>query len=469
MRIAYLDVFAGISGDMTLAALIDAGLDVEQLKAELDKIAMPAWDIVATKDKRQGIAGTRVDVVLGKAPHPHHHDHDHGHGHEHEHEHEHDHGHDHGHEHDHDHGHDHGHEHDHDHGHEHEHHHDHAPAPAHRHEHGRACAELVALIEGSGLAPRVIEKSTGILWRIAQAEAKIHDSSPEQVHFHELGGLDSIVDIVGAVVGFGLLGVDEVVCSPLPVSHGFIECAHGRLPVPAPAAVALLQGVPTFPLDVEGETVTPTGAALATGLADRIGHFPGMTVERIGYGIGHADWPGVPNVLRLLIGTRQGAMAGAEGGESGEGGLVTDEVRMVEANLDDMNPELFAPVMEALFAAGAVDVWLTPITMKKGRPATQLTALAAAEELEAVVAALLRESTTLGVRVSTWERRCLPRERVTVETRFGAVRVKLGKLGGRVVNAAPEYEDCVELARQAGVAAKDVYGAAVAAVEGLRH
>jgi hypothetical protein len=412
MRVAYLDVFAGISGDMTLAALLDAGLDLDALKAELSKIDMPGWDIAASRDSKRGIAGTRVDVSLR---HEHHHD---------------------------------------------DHHDD--------HRHGRACAELVALIEGSSLDPDVIEAATGILWRIARAEAKIHDSTPEEVHFHELGGLDSIVDIVGAVVGFRLLGVDRVVCSPLPISHGFIDCAHGRLPVPAPATAALLQGFATFPLDVEGETVTPTGAALATGLSQSVGAFPAMTVERIGYGCGHSDFPGVPNVLRLFIGTREGAMAGAEGGEAGGAGLVTDQVKRIEANLDDMNPELFAPVTEALFAAGAVDVWLTPITMKKGRPATQLTALADAAKLDAVVGALLRESTTLGVRVSTWERRCLPRERVSVETRFGAVRVKLGKLDGRVVNAAPEYEDCLSAAHTHGVPVKDVYAAAIAAAEPLK-
>jgi uncharacterized protein (TIGR00299 family) protein len=413
MRIAYLDVFAGISGDMTLGALVDAGVPLDALRAELEKIPMHGWTMRAEKATRQGIAGTLVHVELVEH---HHHDHEH-HG--------------------------------------------------HHHHHGRSCRELVDLIEASSLEADVISRSTEILWRIARAEAKIHDTTPEEVHFHELGGLDSIVDIVGAVVGFRMLGVEQIVCSPLPISHGFVDCAHGRLPVPAPATAALMVGAPTFPLDVEGETVTPTGAALATGLAGRMGEFPAMSVQAIGYGCGQKTFPGVPNVLRLFVGERSDLMPGIEGGEGAWDRPITDRISLLEANIDDMNPELFGHVMQRLFEAGAADVWMSPVFMKKNRPATQLSAVAEPAKLEAVAETILRETTSFGVRISSWERRCLPRKRVTVQTPFGEVRVKLGTIGDTVVQASPEYEDCLAAAKAHDVALKDVYAAACAVARGL--
>lgn len=316
------------------------------------------------------------------------------------------------------------------------------------------------MIEASSLDPDVIAKSTGILWRIAEAEANIHDSVPEQVHFHELGGLDSIVDIVGAVVGFGILGVEQVVCSAIPLSHGFVDCAHGRLPVPAPATAELLRGVPTFPLDVHGETVTPTGAAIATGLATGFGAPPAMKIDAIGYGCGTKDFPGVPNVLRLLVGERTGPMPGIEGGEGIWDAAVTDRINVIEANIDDMSPEWFGPAMDKLFAAGAADVWMTPIYMKKGRPGVQLSAVAGPDVVEAVAQAMIRHTTTFGVRISQWERRCLPREKLTVQTPYGPVSVKVGRIGEQVVTASPEYSDCVAAAEGLGVPLKDVYAAA---------
>lgn len=405
MRIAYLDVFAGISGDMTLGALVDAGADLDDIRAELARIPMRGWRLDAVRHAKSGITGTLVRVTLDE--HDHHHDHD--------------------------------------------------------HHHGRSCRELVDMIEASSLDAEVISRSTAILWRIAQAEAVIHDTTPEEVHFHELGGLDSIVDIVGAVVGFRLLEVDEIVCSPLPVSHGFVDCAHGRLPVPAPATAELLRGVPTFPLDVDGETVTPTGAALAVGLATRVGSFPPMAIERIGYGCGRKDFPTVPNVLRLFVGERGGPMPGIERGEGAWGAAVGERVRLVEANLDDMNPEFFARVMQKAFEAGAADVWMTPIYMKKGRPATQLSAVADAGRVEAVAEAILRESTTFGVRISDWERRCLPREAITVETEYGALAVKVGRIDARVLTIAPEHDDCAAAADAHDVTLKEVYAAALSA------
>jgi len=319
------------------------------------------------------------------------------------------------------------------------------------------------MIEASALDANVIEKATQILWRIADAEAKIHSSTREEVHFHELGGLDSVVDIVGAVVGFGLLGVDEVVCSPLPVSHGYVDCAHGRLPVPAPAAAELMKGVPTFAADVEGETVTPTGAALATGLADRFGPQPPMSVETIAYGCGSKEFPGVPNVLRLFVGQRSGPMPGIEGGQGVWADAVAERVRLIEANLDDMNPEFFGEVVTRVFEAGAADVWMAPIYMKKGRPATQLSALSAPDRAEEVARAIVRYSTTFGVRISDCERRCLPREKALAQTAYGPIGVKLGRLGDQVVTASPEYDDCLAAAGQHGVPVKEVYAAALTA------
>lgn len=410
MRVAYLDVFAGISGDMTLGALVDAGVSLDALRTELEKIPMQGWTVRAEKTVRQGIAGTLVHVEMAEDSH----------------------------------------------------HHD-----GHRSHHGRSCRELVDLIEASSLDADVIRRSTQILWRIARAEAKIHNSTPEKVHFHEVGGLDSIVDIVGAVLGFRMLGVEQIVCSPLPISHGFVDCAHGRLPVPAPATAELMVGVPTFPLDVDGETVTPTGAALATGLAGRMGEFPAMCVQAIGYGCGQKSFPSVPNVLRLFVGERSDLMPGIEGGEGTWESPVTDRISLLETNIDDMNPELFGHVIQKLFEAGAADVWMTPIFMKKNRPATQLSAVAEAHRLQAVAEAILRETTSFGVRISSWERRCLPRKRITVQTPFGPVQVKLGTIGETVVQASPEYEDCLAAAKAHGVALKDVYAAAVAAARAL--
>jgi pyridinium-3,5-bisthiocarboxylic acid mononucleotide nickel chelatase len=413
MRIAYLDVFAGISGDMTLGALVDAGVDLQALRDELAKVPMHGWRIESERASKSGISGTLVSVVEEEA-----------HGHHHE-------------------------------GHDAQH-------------HGRSCRELVDMIEASHLAPEVVSGATAILWRIADAEAKIHGTTREQVHFHELGGLDSIIDIVGAVVGFRLLGVERIYCSAIPLSHGFVDCAHGRLPVPAPATIELLRGIPTFGIDVDGETVTPTGAGIAAGLCQSFGVFPAMTVQAIGYGCGHKDFPGVPNVLRLVVGERSGPMAGIEGGEGEGSELVADRVKLVEANIDDMNPEFFGRVSERAFSAGAADVWTAPITMKRGRPATQLSAIVDAAKLEAVVTAILEESTTFGVRVSEWERRCLPRTRVEVDTTYGVIRVKLARLGDRVLTASPEYADCAAAAERTGAPLKEIYASASAAARALR-
>jgi uncharacterized protein (TIGR00299 family) protein len=414
MRIAYLDIFCGISGDMTLGALIDAGVEVDALRAQLQLLPMHGWSLSAERVVKRGIAATQAHVEAVE----HHHDHDAG-----------------------------------------------ADGSHPHHHHGRAARELRAIIENSKLSTGVIEKSVAILQRIAVAEATVHGTEPDEVHFHEIGGLDSIIDIVGAVVGLEMLGVEAVYASPIPLSHGTIECAHGILPVPPPAVLELVKGVPTRPVDVDDETVTPTGAGLVVGLAQSVGRFPAMTIEKIAHGAGRKDFPNTPNVLRLVIGERgERAMPGSEGGEGIWADVIADQVVLIESNLDDMSPELFPAVIEAVFGAGAVDCWMTPIYMKKGRPATQLSALCDPARADAVAGAIIEHSTSFGVRLSTWERRCVPREKRQVTTPYGVISVKLARLGNRTLTVAPEYEDCRAAASRAGATLKDVYAAAICAV-----
>jgi len=400
MRVAYLDTCAGLSGDMFLGALLDAGLPVEALQRTIEALGLHDLHVSSEKVMKVGIAATKLIV------------HAHGQG---------------------------------DDGHRHE----------HAHPHGRSAAELAALVEAARLEDAVKGRSLAIINRLAEAEAKIHDSAPAEVHFHELGGLDTLVDVVGTVAGLRELGIERLHCSPLPLGHGAIDCAHGRMPLPAPATLELLRGVPTVPLDIEGETVTPTGAALAAELADEFGPPPPLVLERIGYGAGTADFDPLPNLVRLWIG---------EGtAEAGAGGLVTDRVVQLETNVDDMTPELLAAALQAIMEAGALDAWVTPVTMKKGRPALKLSALAEPAQADDIARVILTETTTFGVRMVAAERRCLRRAQVEVTTPYGPVRVKVGSLGDQVVTASPEYEDCREAAERSGVSLKEVYAAAQAA------
>ena len=394
MRIAYLEPVGGLSGDMFLGALVDAGLPVETLNDMIERLGLDGVTVSAEPVVKTGISATQVSV------------HAHGHGH--------------------------------DHGHSHDHH------------HGLGPVELAAIVEASDLDEDAIVRSVAIIWRIAEAEAKIHDSTPEEVHFHELGGLDTVVDVCGAVIGLAELGIERLYCGPLPMGHGFVECAHGRLPLPAPATAELLIGAPTAAVDIEGETVTPTGAALAVMLADEFARPPEMTVQTIGYGAGNADFSPTPNVVRLSLGESAGVAEAVE-------------VVVIEANVDDMNPELAPHAIEAMLSARALDAWATPIVMKKGRPALTISALAEPEDAARIADVLLRETTSLGVRMSSWRRRCLARETVTVQTQYGPLRVKLGLMDGRVVTVSPEYEDCRAAAISDGTPLKEVYAAAQAA------
>lgn len=318
----------------------------------------------------------------------------------------------------------------------------------------RGLTEIEALIRASPLPTEVKETSVEVFRRLAEAEARVHGITPERVHFHEVGGVDAIVDIVGAVVGLRLLGVEAVYASALPLGHGFVDCAHGRLPLPAPATLELLRGVPVRSQDVEGELVTPTGAAILTTLAKGFGPFPPMTVERIGYGAGQRDFP-FPNLLRLLVGSTSAGLDAR-----------LETLTLLEANIDDLNPEFYGHLMERLFTAGALDVYLTPVQMKKNRPGVLLSVACPPAKAEALAALVFAETTTIGLRRQEVQRWALARERVEVETPYGSVGVKVARLGGKVMTASPEYEDCRRLALERGVPLKEVYAAAEA---GLRQ
>ncbi|NUP99361.1 MAG: nickel pincer cofactor biosynthesis protein LarC [Armatimonadetes bacterium] len=307
----------------------------------------------------------------------------------------------------------------------------------------RHLRHVVEILDASHLDETVRTRAKAVFSRLAEAEARVHRTTVERVHFHEVGAVDAIVDIVGACLGLQALGIERLSCSPLPVSHGWVNCAHGRMPVPAPATAELLCGVPTRPLDVEGETLTPTGAAILTTLVDSFEQ-PAMTITRVGCGAGSKDF-GIPNILRLMV---------------GEGATQPLAVVVIEANLDDMNPEWYERAVERLFAAGALDVTLSPLQMKKGRPGVLLRVLAEPAAREALSGVVLRETTTLGLRWYEAQRECLAREWREVATPFGLVRVKIGMRGGEILNLAPEYESCRAVAEAADTPLPAVYAAA---------
>ena len=385
---AYFDVFVGISGDMILGALVDAGLSPGVLEETVAALGLTdEVQIRVQRVRRGGLEGTKVDVVT------------------------------------------------------------HTDAGAARH-----LEEVLALIRESPLPPAVREQAAQVFQRLAQAEAQVHGVPVEAVHFHEVGALDAIVDIVGAVAGLHALGVTRVLASPIPLSRGYARSAHGPLPVPAPATLALLSGVPVCGLDVERETVTPTGAALITTLAEGFGPVPAMVLQRIGYGAGTFDLP-LPNMLRLLLGAPVDAPSGLHG----------EVLSLLSTNIDDMPGEWFGPLFDALFAAGALDVWLVPVQMKKNRPGVVVQVLAEPTAVPALRQVLLRETTTLGLREETVVRWCLPRETCTVETPWGTVRVKTARLPDGSVKVAPEFEDCRRLAEAHRVPLREVYLAALRA------
>src|SRR5436190_14453097 len=457
----YLDIFSGISGDMFIGALIDLGLDPHHLERELGKLGLDGYHLHVRRDQKSSISGTKFDVHL---EHEHHHDarqhgHEHGHEHEaHEHEHEHRHGHL---VHSHPHSHEHGHEHEH--GEAEDHHHD---EHEHPHEHGRNYAQIKELISRSTLSEWVKEQSIAVFHRIAVAEGKIHGLPAEQVHFHEVGAIDSIVDIVGACIGLELLGKPRVHAGNIVEGTGFIECAHGRFPIPAPATLEILaaRSVPISQCEEPHELVTPTGAALLAELVDTFGPMHNLVAEKIGFGLGTRDNRTRPNVLRAVLGSSSSEPA-ASSSEAHD--WETDTVAVLETNLDDINAESWGKFVDQAFAAGALDVFHTPIQMKKNRPGVLLTVLCPEADSDKFSELMLRETSAFGVRHYSAERRKLKREFTTVATPHGKVTVKLGKLDGRVIQAAPEYESCRKLEEETKVPLKQIYAAAIKALEAI--
>lgn len=457
MKTLYLDIFSGISGDMFIGALLDVGVDFHQLEHELRKLNLGGYHLHTSRQQRSHIAGTKFDVHVEECDDQcHGHDHE---GHEHK-EHEHDvHGHpsyhQHGHEHSHAHKHGHSHEHpEHEHSHEHEHAHSHGHSHTHEHHHERTFADIEKIIRASTLSDWVKDKAVGVFRRVAVAEGKIHGKPPEQVHFHEVGAVDSIVDIVGACIGLELLGKPRVLAAPVVEGTGWVKCAHGRFPVPTPATLEILgaRGVPVAQCEERHELVTPTGAALLAELVESFGPMRNLSATRIGYGLGMRENKTRPNVLRAVLGETSDSATTHD--------WETDTIAVLETNLDDISPEILGSFTERALAGGALDVFHTPIQMKKNRPGVLLSVLCAEAEADRFSELILRETSAFGVRRHLAERRKLRREFTTVKTPYGDVQMKLGRLDGKLVQAAPEHDSCRRVAEAANVPLKTVYEAA---------
>src|SRR6202171_533336 len=389
MKVAYFDCLSGISGDMTLGALLDAGCDLDHLRAELRGLQVPGWELSAEKVWKNGMAATYIRVTTeDQSTH-------------------------------------------------------------------RSLGAILEILQKSELASQVRERAAAIFTKLGEAEALVHDVPLEKIHFHEVGAVDAIVDIVGACIGFHALGVEEFACSALNVGGGTAKMAHGILPVPAPATANLLQGKPTYSNGVQKELVTPTGAAIVATVCDSFGPQPPISVSAIGYGAGTADLEGQPNVLRIMIGeTAEKAVPGFD-----------EEIAVIEANLDDMNPQIYGYFQEKALAAGALDVYTTPVQMKKNRPGTLLTVLCRPAETNNLMALLFSETTTFGARTYRAQRRTLPREFLQVSTGFGDVRMKISQVNGRILHVAPEYEDCRKLAVEKNVPLQQVINEALRSYE----
>jgi uncharacterized protein (TIGR00299 family) protein len=381
-RVAYLDCVGGLAGDMLLAALVDAGADLEALRRVPAGLGLDGIELAVERVERHGITALQLRVHTGD-------DRDH-----------------------------------------------------------RPYGQIRRLVEAADLSERVRARSLAAFARLAEVEGAIHGVPPDEVHFHELGALDTLVDVCGAFVLLEDLGVERVVSSPLPFARGLVDSAHGVLPLPAPAALGLLEGAALVGVDTEAELVTPTGAAIAAVVVDGWGSLPAMTLERVGYGAGAKELRDRPNVVRVVLGER----------------LPAERARVVllETNLDDFSPELVPDVAERCFDVGALDVWITPVQMKKGRPGFVLSVLARPELEAGLAEVVLTETSALGVRVSHLDRHELEREERVVDLEGGSVRVKLGRLDGKVVNVAPEHDDCAALARATGRSVKSIWAETLA-------
>ena len=385
MKLAYFDCFSGISGDMTLGALVDAGCSLELLRSGLQGLRIPGWAISSEKVWKNGMAATFVRVATEDQT---------------------------------------------------------------KH---RSLSAILEMFEKSQLSKSVQKNAAAIFRKLGEAEASVHDVALEKIHFHEVGAVDAIVDIVGACIAFDALGIEKFACSPLNVGGGTAKMTHGVLPVPAPATAKLLQGMPTYSNGVQRELVTPTGAAIVSTLCDTFGPQPQMTVSAIGYGAGSIELEGQPNVVRIMIG---------EAADKVIAGL-DEEISVVEANLDDMNPQIYGYFLEKALAAGALDVYTTPVQMKKNRPGTLLTLLCKPQDTNPLMSLVFAETTTFGARTYRAQRRTLPRESVNVHTQFGDVRVKLSRVNGRILHVAPEFDDCRKLAVEKNVPLRRVFNEAM--------
>ncbi len=382
MKILYYDCFCGISGDMNLGALIDLGVEGDYIINELQKLSISEeYEIAIRRDAKLGITGTKFDVILRT---------EHGHYHQH-----------------------------------------------------RTFRDIRAIIEASGLYEQIKKRSIDIFTRIAEAEAKVHGKPVDEVHFHEVGAVDSLIDIVGAAIALDYLQVDKVVCSTVQVGGGFVNCAHGTIPVPAPATVELLRGIPIKTGLVDFETTTPTGAAILAACADEFTDRLDFVIDRVGYGLGTRDLH-VPNVLRVYLGTS-------------EASLIVEEQVLIETNIDDMSPELYEYIEELLFDGGALDVYKTPIIMKKGRPAVKLSVLVAMPNDSQVIDILLRETTSIGIRQIGVKKTMLERSSENVATAYGEIPVKSSFYKGQRIKYKAEYENCRKIARENGVPLREVY------------
>jgi uncharacterized protein (TIGR00299 family) protein len=420
LTVLYFDCFSGASGDMILGALLDAGLSLEDLRRALGSLAIDPDTVWTERVARAGIAATKFHVRSEGLPLDHAHDHEHA---------------------------------------------DvsssrrrssgahatrmHESESEHHHAH-RSLSEIERLIDGSALAATGKQRAKMLSKRLADAEAQIHGTSIDKVHLHEVGALDSIIDIVGTVYALDALGIERVAASALNVGGGTISSAHGIYPVPAPATAYLLTDVPVYSGLQKVELVTPTGALLVSAYAESYGPIPAMRLKRVGYGAGSRDFPQSPNVLRVLLGDLDDTSS-------------SHSVVVIETEIDDMNPQIFGLVIDQLMTAGALDVFYTPIQMKKNRPGTLLSIVAHPDARERLTSIVFRETTTIGVRYTEMRRECLDREALTVETPFGPVTMKIARRNGEVLNASPEFEDCARIAAESGRPVKEVHAAAMKA------
>jgi hypothetical protein len=387
MRILYYDCFSGISGDMNLGAMIDLGIEKEFITGELNKLNLKGWELIAEKDQRHGIHGTKVTIRQTR----------------------------------------------------------------HEHEH-RHLSDIEKIINNSSLDDKTKELSLRIFMKIALAEASVHKIPVEKVHFHEVGAIDSIIDIVGAAICFNALKVDRVHVSPVELGSGFVMCDHGKLPVPAPATSEIIQGIPVKKGGVDFEATTPTGAAIIAALGTDFGEDAVIKIEKTAYGIGHKDHPLIPNLLRVFLGEK------AASAESGHTAL------HLECNIDDMNPEFFEFISERLFLAGASDVFLTSIIMKKGRPGVVMNVICEADKAESMKSIIFTESTSLGIRTFPFKKDTLVRKFEKINSIYGEVTVKRSFYNEKEVSFKPEYEDCRRIAASREIPLKEVYNNIMAAL-----